>query len=109
MPACEKCWRDSGGIPDDYYELIKARALEHCSPEEQAGECATKCASCQRVTAHQHCGICMACGYDNSQNGRHLSGHVVGKPPRYCYCNSTGPCDEYSAGEVCRSARRGAP
>ena len=57
MASCEQCWRDSGGNPDRYSELVKSR---NCTPEEQAGiGTATKCPECNRLTIHTYCKICM--------------------------------------------------
>jgi len=52
MPSCERCWRDSGGNPDRYRELILSRTA--CTPEEQAGEDAGLCPDCGRKTMHQY-------------------------------------------------------
>lgn len=73
MPTCEKCWRDAGGNPDRYRELLKERddRGEKCTPEEQAGgEDAELCPSCGRKALHLWCNVCMACG-------RHLSNKEV--------------------------------
>jgi len=56
MASCEKCWRDAGGNPDRYAELVKQR---RCTPEEQAGPDAGACYVCGRKTMHQHCHVCM--------------------------------------------------
>jgi hypothetical protein len=70
MPSCEKCWADSRRRSIDeenaYGKLIDERtaAGKVCTPEEQAGPDATECSACKRMTAHQHCGVCMACGHD---------------------------------------------
>jgi hypothetical protein len=69
MPGCEKCWRDAQSPfcdeAEEYARLIKERDKSGvCSPEEQAGEHASDCPKCTRKTLHQHCGICMACGFD---------------------------------------------
>lgn len=57
MSACEKCWRQAGGNPDYYRELVKTRS---CTPEEQAGLAASVCPECKRQTLHQYTGECMA-------------------------------------------------
>lgn len=62
MAACEKCWRDSGGDPDLYRDLIEQRKDNPCSPEDQAGEDAKLCPMCGRKAVHVHCHVCMACG-----------------------------------------------
>jgi hypothetical protein len=69
MPTCEKCWSDAHGdpyvgVPERYRELLAERHANPCTPEEQAGPAATECPMCHRRTCHQHCGVCMACGYD---------------------------------------------
>ena len=74
MPACEKCWGDAYGFGDQaekYRELLKQRAAEGrvCTPEQQAGPDATDCPKCKRRTLHQHCRICMNCGYNTEQVG----------------------------------------
>lgn len=56
MPACEKCWKDSGGIFEEYKRLI---AIRNCTPEEMAGDDAGVCPECLRKTVHQHVHICM--------------------------------------------------
>lgn len=38
MATCEKCWRDAGGDPDDYKELLRQRKDNPCSLKEQCGE-----------------------------------------------------------------------
>ena len=63
MPGCERCWREAGRDPylhkvEEYHRLIASR---ECTPEQQAGESATKCESCGRVAVHQYVGVCMAC------------------------------------------------
>jgi len=60
VSACEKCWTDSrnGG---DYHRLVKERAANPCTPEQQAGPDAGRCPRCGRKTAHQHTGELM-CG-----------------------------------------------
>ena len=59
MASCEKCWKDSRSNPEEYRRLVKQR---DCTPEEQAGEDATECSVCKRITVHQYCHICMVCG-----------------------------------------------
>ena len=69
MPSCEKCWTEAGGNARRYAELLKLRS---CTPEEQAGDDATLCPKCNRITMHQYAKVCMnaACcqegqeGYD---------------------------------------------
>jgi len=56
MPSCEKCWRDSGGDPQEYARLIQERS---CTPEQQAGADATECPVCHKMTIHQYAGRCM--------------------------------------------------
>ena len=55
MSACEKCWRDAQGpykdVREEYQRLIAERS---CTPEEQAGEDATQCPKCSRMTLHQY-------------------------------------------------------
>jgi len=64
MSACEKCWKDAGGDPDTYHELLELRRANPCTPEEQAGPDATKCNICNRIVRHQVTGECMAgCGW----------------------------------------------
>lgn len=63
MSSCEKCWRDAGGEPDRYRELIRGRSA--CSAEEQAGPHANECPWCGRKTLHQHTGEPM-CGCPRS-------------------------------------------
>ena len=73
MPSCEKCWSDSRSAAmyeeGAYGRLIDERnaAGKVCTPEQQAGEFATLCETCQRMTRHQHCQICMVCGDDPSR------------------------------------------
>ena len=84
MPACEKCWRDSQGVSmygadgvSEYRRLLRERDVDgkRCTPEEQAGPDATECPECNRMTAHQHCRICMACGYNPEPDGHSLTAH----------------------------------
>ena len=69
MPSCEKCWADAHRDPyksvvEEYERLVKERT---CTPEEQAGPDASICFRCNGIrTIHQHCGICMSCGFDAS-------------------------------------------
>jgi hypothetical protein len=56
MASCERCWRESGGDPERYRELIQRRT---CTPEEQAGDAAKRCPACERMTLHQYTGDCM--------------------------------------------------
>lgn len=62
MTACEKCWRDAGGIPAVYAELMEDRKLKPCTPEQQAGPDASFCWRCGRRTAHQLTHECMVPG-----------------------------------------------
>jgi hypothetical protein len=64
MPSCEKCWSDAGGNPDRYGQLLVERRDNPCTPEQQAGVDALVCPKCGRVAVHQHCGVCMACGWE---------------------------------------------
>lgn len=81
MPACERCWADSGGDADEYRRTLDRRVgTNRCTPEQQAGPNATKCVRCRNLTAHQYCRVCMLCGYDNSDNGRHQPDHTAGPP-----------------------------
>jgi len=56
MASCERCWRNAGGNPERYAELVKT---ETCTPEQQAGTNAGRCPDCGRMTIHQYCCICM--------------------------------------------------
>lgn len=60
MSACERCWRDAGGDPDGYHELLEARKVNPCTPEQQAGPGATKCPTCERAVLHTYTKECMA-------------------------------------------------
>lgn len=64
LVSCEKCWRDAGGDPERYRELLNARdkAGTRCTPEEQAGPDATECPGCKRKTVHQLAKVCMTFG-----------------------------------------------
>lgn len=53
MSACEKCWQDSRFL-DNYHEVLASRSAHPCTPEEQAGEQASQCPVCQRMTLHQY-------------------------------------------------------
>lgn len=73
MPSCEKCWSDSAiermfNDEGAYRKLIEERdaAGKRCTPEQQAGPYATLCEKCQRMTRHQLCYVCMACGDDTT-------------------------------------------
>lgn len=61
MPACEKCWRDSGGDHERYLELIEERYETPCTAEEHAGPDATWCEYCKRFTVHQYAEVCVIC------------------------------------------------
>ncbi len=56
MASCERCWREAGGNPALYQELIARR---NCTPEEQAGRGAGECPVCGRRTIHQYVHVCM--------------------------------------------------
>ena len=59
MSACEKCWRDAGGDPDRYHELLNQRKDSPCTPEEQAGgKDAEFCYHCHRRTIHLYTKKC---------------------------------------------------
>ena len=63
MSACEKCWRDAHSSDDvaaEYNRLIEERKAHPCTPEEQAGDDAKFCLTCQRWALHQWTGECMA-------------------------------------------------
>jgi len=45
-----------------YQELMVERVDTPCSPEEQAGICATKCDECGGNTVHQYAKVCCSCG-----------------------------------------------
>lgn len=55
MASCEKCWRDAGGDPGRYHELVKERS---CTPEEQAGD-GELCGTCGRFTVHMYTHYCI--------------------------------------------------
>jgi len=72
MASCEKCWGDAyfrsianpmKSQAEHYGELIEERAENPCTPEEQGGECATKCPACKRIAVHQYAKVCCACGH----------------------------------------------
>ena len=83
MARCEKCWSDARvqakisrrSVSECYQDLLGTRKDNPCSPEEQAGPDATECPECNRMTAHQHCRICMACGYNPEPDGHSLTAH----------------------------------
>jgi len=59
---CEKCWTDSafaGNHTAEYERLLKEREGSPCTPEQQAGECGTRCQACNRRTLHQYTRICV--------------------------------------------------
>jgi len=66
MPSCERCWADahSGEYDDpvEQYHWFIASCI--CTPEQQAGPDVGACPRCERRTMHQHCHVCMWCGYD---------------------------------------------
>lgn len=63
MPSCERCWRDAQRDPYGGVELYEALLQERsCTPEQQAGEGATKCRQCKRKTVHMYAKVCMLCG-----------------------------------------------
>ena len=56
MSSCERCWREAGGDPDRYSELLK---INECTPEEQAGgRDASICEGCGRKTIHLYTKKC---------------------------------------------------
>ena len=59
MASCEKCWKDSGCKADAYGLIVAERGEHQCTPEQQAGAGAWKCAECGRVTMHMFCHVCM--------------------------------------------------
>lgn len=74
MPTCEKCWSDAHrgpqfSVSEEYQRLIDEREGHPCTPEQQAGPDATRCEKCNRMTRHQHCGVCMNCGDDPDPRG----------------------------------------
>lgn len=66
MASCERCWSRAMGDARRYLRIIEERDAAGlvCTPEEQAGPDATECPKCHRMSAHQLCRICMACGHD---------------------------------------------
>jgi hypothetical protein len=55
VASCEKCWRDAGGDPVKYSELVEWRTgrADECTLEEQAGgNDASECPKCHRNTVH---------------------------------------------------------
>ena len=75
MPSCEKCWNDAHSRmratgkdqAECYRELLEERKDNPCTPEEQAGEGATECPKCKRMTVHQYAHVCMICGLEAEQ------------------------------------------
>jgi hypothetical protein len=61
MSACEKCWADAGGNANEYANLMLTRKEHPCTPEQQAGQGATECPECRRLTLHDITGEPM-CG-----------------------------------------------
>ena len=66
MPTCEKCWdmsyRPFANADESRLEVYnRLVAMENCTPEEQAGCCATVCPVCNRKAVHQYAKVCMAC------------------------------------------------
>jgi hypothetical protein len=79
VPACEKCWGDAHrgpqySVAEEYARLIEERRGNPCTPEEQAGPDATLCETCNRLTRHQHCRVCMHCGDDPARPAPDRSG-----------------------------------
>lgn len=74
MATCEKCWRDAGGDPERYNQLIVERRDTPCTPEQQAGEKhAGKCAVCGRQTVHCVVGRCVNPECESGKAMRDLS------------------------------------
>lgn len=76
MASCEKCWSDSymriHGDPmksqtEHYHELLKERKEKPCTREQQAGEDAEVCPTCDRKTVHQYAKTCVICGFNTSR------------------------------------------
>jgi len=73
MSTCEKCWSDAYIIStkcyynhsDTYITLLLERFENPCTAEEQAGQYATECSYCKKLTIHQHTNICVICGNFN--------------------------------------------
>lgn len=70
MASCEKCWSDAyfsaqsnpmKGQSEHYHDLVQERNENPCTPEEQAGQDATKCNQCNRMTIHQYAKVCTNC------------------------------------------------
>ncbi len=77
MATCEKCWDDAymrtHSEPmicqvDHYYNLLKERKENPCTPEEQAGAGATECPKCKRITVHVYAKVCTNCGIKQKTN-----------------------------------------
>ncbi len=69
MASCEKCWRDAHlgpqfSVAEEYARLLKERKDNPCTPEQQAGQDATFCETCRRMTVHQYAHVCTVCGRD---------------------------------------------
>jgi hypothetical protein len=73
MATCEKCWKDAQdrafnnqekNVPEHYHDLIGERYNSPCSAEEQAGDNASFCNRCERLTIHQHTHKCVLCEKD---------------------------------------------
>lgn len=72
MASCENCWREAGGDPDTYHELLKEN---ECTPEEQAGgEDALHCPGCSRMTVHMYAHVCMNKNCASNSPSMHKSG-----------------------------------
>jgi len=69
MASCEKCWSDAHrgdqfSVADEYLRLVKEREENPCTPEQQAGDEAEQCPSCDRATVQPvYVKVCMACGW----------------------------------------------
>lgn len=69
MASCEKCWRDAGGEPERYHQLLDERKQNPCSPEEQAGGAdAFWCKKCKRFTVHLYTKSCVICGNSDKES-----------------------------------------
>lgn len=84
MASCEKCWRDSRraeyeGDHMAYQRLLRERDArgEQCTPEQQAGEDASECPICKRMTVHQYAEVCMICSWRPSAT--HAASIAAGK------------------------------
>jgi len=73
MASCEKCWNDAyyrmhtdrmKSQSEHYFDLIKERKDNPCTPEQQAGNDACECPKCKKKAVHQYVKICMNCGYN---------------------------------------------